>query len=265
MHLSKILLIDRTTEETLPVDIRHVIPRYLKAVDTQKKRTKKSAEVFTPSWVCNCQNNLVDGAWFGCDNVFNTEGDKCWVTNHDKVMFPVGKNWKEYISNNVLEITCGEAPYLVSRYDTVSGNPIPVPDRIGLLDRKLRIVSENCDDAAEWAVYALMSVMSTYGYEYQQDSLWLARKNVVQSVKEHYYHKFRQRMKQEHVLSVAEVVSWNIFLMDGLKMVVPNSCSPNCKGCKKKGLDGVQMHDGKYAKVMNWDTQEPMEFRELLK
>ena len=23
------------------------------------------AEVFTPSWVCNCQNNLVDDAWFG--------------------------------------------------------------------------------------------------------------------------------------------------------------------------------------------------------
>jgi hypothetical protein len=39
-----------------------------------------------------------------------------------------------------MEISCGEAPYLVSRYDTVSGNIISVDDRIGLLDRKLRVV-----------------------------------------------------------------------------------------------------------------------------
>ena len=44
-----------------------------------------------------------------------------------------------------LEISCGEAPYLVSRYDTVMGETIPISQRIGLLDRKLRVVSENTD------------------------------------------------------------------------------------------------------------------------
>lgn len=45
-----------------------------------------------------------------------------------------------------LEISCGEAPYLVSRYDSVTGKTIKIKNRIGLLDRKLRIVSENIEE-----------------------------------------------------------------------------------------------------------------------
>ena len=29
--------------------------------------------MFTPSWVCNAQNNLIDDAWFGRKGVFNEE------------------------------------------------------------------------------------------------------------------------------------------------------------------------------------------------
>lgn len=264
MKLIEILLTDRTSGKSLEIDIRRVVPRHTKARDTQKKRTKNVAEVFTPSWVCNAQNNLIDGAWFGRDNVFNTESEKSWKTNPDKVKFPDGKDWKDYIDNNVLEITCGEAPYLVSRYDTVSGEAIPVSDRIGLLDRKLRVLGENASTESEWLSYALDAVKSTYGYEYQQDSLWLARKNIVQSVKEHFYHRYGHRMPKEDVSRIAYVASWNIFQMDGLKAVIPNTCSAQCKGCKKKGLDGIHKHDGLYAKIMNWATNEPMEFRELM-
>ncbi len=34
-----------------------IIPRFKKKKTEQKGRTKSKAEVFTPSWVCNCQNN----------------------------------------------------------------------------------------------------------------------------------------------------------------------------------------------------------------
>ena len=40
-------------------------PRVLKSKENQTDRAKDMAEVFTPSWVCNAQNNLVDSAWFG--------------------------------------------------------------------------------------------------------------------------------------------------------------------------------------------------------
>jgi hypothetical protein len=50
-----------------------IMPRVKKDILLQKNRSRDMAEVFTPSWICNAQNNLVDTAWFGRENVFNTE------------------------------------------------------------------------------------------------------------------------------------------------------------------------------------------------
>ena len=51
-----------------------------KAAEEQRKRVEKRAEVFTPSWICNRQNNLVDAAWFNWNkqdsSPFNMEVDK---------------------------------------------------------------------------------------------------------------------------------------------------------------------------------------------
>lgn len=121
-------------------------PRVEKTKHEQLTRVRDKAEVFTPSWICNKQNNLVDNAWFRRENVFNVEQEKIWVVTQEKISFPDDKTWQNYVNANRLEITCGEAPYLASRYDTVSGNTIPVKERIGLLDRKLRVVCENVDD-----------------------------------------------------------------------------------------------------------------------
>ena len=88
--------------------------------------TRDKAEVFTPSWVCNEQNNLVDAARFGRQNVFNRSSGKRWETILEPVQFPRDKIWKDYVDARRMEISCGEAPYLVSRYDTVSGDFIPV-------------------------------------------------------------------------------------------------------------------------------------------
>jgi len=43
-----------------------ICPRVQKSKTGQTDRAKDTAEVFTPSLVCNAQNNLVDGAWFVC-------------------------------------------------------------------------------------------------------------------------------------------------------------------------------------------------------
>lgn len=91
-------------------------PRALKTRGEQIGRTKDMAEVFTPSWVCNAQNNLVDDAWFGHKGSFNIEDDtsKSWKATRTPVAFPEGKTWKDYVRSTRMEITCGEAPYLVS-------------------------------------------------------------------------------------------------------------------------------------------------------
>ena len=113
-----------------------------KSKEEQRIRSKEKAEVFTPSWVCNKQNNLVDNAWFGRENVFNIEEDKGWKANKEKIEF-TDKTWQDYVKDIRLEITCGEAPYLTSRYDTVTGEFIPLIERIGLLDRK-RLMAYGC-------------------------------------------------------------------------------------------------------------------------
>ena len=166
-------------------DNGHIImPRVLKNRDTQTARSREMAEVFTPSWICNAQNNLIDEAWFGRNDVFNTEyidehGCHRWNPNSEKIQFPEGKTWKDYVRDNRLEITCGEAPYIVSRYDTTTGESIPIEKRIGLLDRKLRVVGENTTTSGEWLEWAQEAYKSIYAYEWQGDNLLIARESML--------------------------------------------------------------------------------------
>src|SRR5699024_2142242 len=119
-------------------------PRTSKSEEAQFERTKKKAEVFTPSWIVNQMNNFCDEEWFKRKNVFNIQKDKSWEIVKEKVVFPENKTWKNYIDSTRLEITYGEAPYLVSRYDVSTGEMlVPTIIRMGILDRKLRIVNEN--------------------------------------------------------------------------------------------------------------------------
>ena len=126
-------------------------PRISKAQESQFNRTRDMAEVFTPSWICNAQNNLVDEQWFGRVHVFNVAQDTSWTTVQEPILFPKKKtrDWKHYVDARRMEISCGEAPYLVSRYDSATGQPIALQDRIGLLDRKMRVINENAADEAE--------------------------------------------------------------------------------------------------------------------
>src|SRR5574344_580383 len=63
-------------------------PRVSKDKETQLKRVRDKAGVFTPCWICNAQNNLVDEAGFGRKDVFNKETDKDWKTNLHPRIFP---------------------------------------------------------------------------------------------------------------------------------------------------------------------------------
>lgn len=128
-------------------------PRIQKSLEAQAQRTRKKAEVFTPAWLCNRMNNHCDEDWFGRTGVFNTENEyHTWTVTEGRIEFPKRKKWQHYVDSRRLEITCGEAPYLVSRYDVSTGELIVPPiRRIGMLDRKLRIVNENTDTYVEKA------------------------------------------------------------------------------------------------------------------
>ena len=86
--------------------------------------------------------------------------DKVWI---EPVTFPKskGRGWHAYVEAPRLEITCGEAPFVCSRYDTVTGDELPVGERVGFLDRKLRIVTEKAKTRKEWGCRALDALRAT--------------------------------------------------------------------------------------------------------
>ena len=250
-------------------------PRIDKSQKEQKIRIKDKAEVFTPSWICNEMNNHLSDEWFEKKNVFNTEKEKTWTTSKNKIQFSNedGKTWQDYVKSKVLEISCGEAPFLVSRYDTTTGEWIEVNDRIGALDRKLRVVNEQCDSEPDWYNWTLEAFKSTYGYEWQGDSLLIARENLLFTFIDYYIAKFENFPIKEYLIEIAKILSWNIWQMDGLKYVIPNSCKPTqkrqmslfqdeedtepCAGCIK---NDNSRHTGIYCKIMNWDTKRSIKF-----
>ena len=172
--------------------------------------------------------------------------------------------------DNRLEITCGEAPYIASRYDTTTGEQISVERRIGLLDRKLRVISENVDHSGEWLEAAQDAYKSIYAYEWQGDNLLLARESMLFTFIDYYKHKFGRKPFAKSMKYIAYIVSWNVWQMDGLKCVVPNSCHPMqdgqmdlfgrttetmvpCRGCF---YDDIYHHNGTYCLIKDWSVKD---------
>lgn len=236
-----------------------ILPRSVKSKDEQTKRSKDMAEVFTPSWVCNAQNNLIDDAWFGKQGVFNAESpEHTWKATTGKIEFPEGKTWKDYVRDTRLEITCGEAPYLVSRYDTVSGMPIELAERIGLLDRKLRVVSENTETTGEFLDWCQEAYKNTYGYEWQGDNLLLAREALLFTFLDYYRAKFGEEPLLKSIQYIAYIISWNVWQMDGLKF-----CPPGEEPC-----EGNLFNPSNLCLIRDWRKprdKQKIYFKSLLK
>ena len=198
-------------------------PRIQKSQEAQAARTRKKAEVFTPAWLCNMMNNYCDQEWFGRKDVFNIENeDHTWTVIEEPIEFPKRKTWKHYVDSRRLEITCGEAPYLVSRYDVSTGELIVPPKRrIGQLDRKLRIVNENTADFDEWLKWTIRAFEATYGYEYQGDNLLIARVNLLLTFIDYYRERWEKEPDEKPLGQMANKIALNIWQMDGLKDTVP--------------------------------------------
>lgn len=196
-------------------------PRVLKDLEEQKQRTRGKAEVFTPAWICNKMNNYCDEDWFGRKDVFNVENEHSWNTTTEHVAFNKPTDWKKYVDSRRLEITCGEAPFLVSRYDASTGEYIPVSNRIGILDRKLRVVNENTTNKEAWLKWTIRAFQGTYGYEFQGDNLLIGRINLMMTFVEYYQDRWGEAPEEKDLKKVANIIAWNLWQMDGLSGRVP--------------------------------------------
>ncbi|MBO8415003.1 MAG: restriction endonuclease subunit M [Proteobacteria bacterium] len=241
-------------------------PRALKDKKRQAASTKKLAEVFTPAWVCNIQNNVIDEAWFGRAEVFNQRLDKegrSWRSTPGRIKFPAGLTWQDYVLSNRLEITCGEAPYLTSRYDAVSAEPIELHQRIGFLDRKLRVVDENVNSEQEWLIWALHALESTYGFEWQCDNLLIARENLLLSFIDYLQDALGRQPTHTELTAAAERIAWNVWQMDGLTKAVP--CRLNLTADQKVKLTLADLLKLKAVPclVFDWKAGHPVLFADI--
>lgn len=284
-----VLLLDRTTGKNIlwstddyaPVNAKSQIqlsqitginssrikPRIKKQKEEQQSRTRNKAEVFTPSWICNAQNNLIDEAWFGRKNIFNTELEKSWKNSPEKISFSKdiesGRTWQDYVKLSRLEVACGEAPYLVSRYDSVTGRSIKLSERIGLLDRKMRVVLENAANEAEYFSWTTVAFQNIYGFELQGDNLLLARTNLLLSFNEYTKHFLKRLPTEEEQLKIAEIISWNLWQMDGLTFSTPFSSGDD--GVQGFLFEEMNTAENFPCKIMDWKENKIILYKSLLK
>lgn len=190
--------------------------RARKELEQQTERTKQHAEVFTPLWVCQKMIDHADEMWFNRANVFFVNGRPT-----EKVEFPKKRKWQHYVDSRRLEITCGEAPFLATRYDVLTGEVLPLDLRLGILDRKLRIVNENAADEKEWLTWAVRAYQATYGYEFQGDSLLIARLNLLMTFEEYFWKRWGHKPDEAAYKKIANIIAWNIWQMDGLTGKIP--------------------------------------------
>ena len=266
-------------DEITGVNGNVIKPRIEKTKEEHSVRIREKAEVFTSAVICNKQINLIDSAWFAKENVFNEETANGWVASTKPIKFPAkgSKKWQDYVKNTRLEISCGEAPYLASRYDAVNGTPIEINQRIGILDRKLRVICENVKNEEKWLEWAYIAFQNIYGYEWQGDNVLLARENLLYTFVDYYKYKFKCEPKVEYLMKIADILSWNIWQMDGIKLVIPGSCKETksgqiglfgddekkkpCVGCAK---NNQKLHTGIYCQVKDWESNKTIKFISLL-
>ena len=215
-------------------------PRSEKSKYEQKDRTKIRAEVFTPTWLVEKQNGYVEAEL--------------------EVM-----DLEDYIQLRWLEITCGEAPYMVTRYDTVTGEEIPLSERVGFVDRKLQRISREVSDEATFYELVKKAYRASYGYEYQGDSLLLARENLLATFEDYYLNKTENQPTLEQKKEIATIISYNVFQMDGLKKTSPYSAKQRQSQQLSLFADELEAQEVEESKthIKDWKKNRMIGFERL--
>ena len=204
--------------------------RVSKSKEAQAARTVEKAEVFTPSWICEKMVNQSITTMFTHTNnkIYSDEELRSVV---DEIIYerPFTRDEYNYFINmKWQEACCGEAPYIVSRYDTTTGEDINIYNRIGFLDRKLQLISRFMRDKAAWLEDVKAAYKTTYSFEYQGDNLFIARCNLLLTFIDYYKDCFGEEPAEEYAEEIAEIIKRNIIQMDGMTLLKPGK-TEECK------------------------------------
>lgn len=109
---------------------------------------------------------------------------------------------------------------------------------------------------------------SIYGYEYQGDSLLIARVNLLYTFIENMEYKFSLKPTEKQLLIIAKIISWNIWQMDGITMNAPYSERPSINKqmtifdfISKKEISDKEPIP---CKIHDWRAKKSVEFKSIM-
>ena len=122
------------------------------------------------------------------------------------------------------------------------------------------MINDNTETKEDWKEWALTAYHNTYGYEWQGDNLLLAREALLYTFIDYYRAKFGERPSEEDVLRIADIVSWNLWQMDGLRGVPPDYPSPG------ELLDNpIPDMFTTYCVIRDWEEGNELRYVDLIK
>src|SRR5699024_8636764 len=118
-----------------------------------------------------------------------------------------------------------------------------------------------------WLQLAVEIYKASYGYEYQGDSLLLARENLILTFIDNYFYMFGAFPDGRLIRELAKIVSFNVIQMDGLTYEVPYSDG----GTQEFGtqlslfeeLEPKEKATPDLAKIKLWSNNQLIDFKNL--
>lgn len=85
---------------------------------------------------------------------------------------------QEYVKLVWLEITCGEAPYICSRYDTTTGKKDHLSKESVFWIVSYKLLT-NVDSESDWLKWTKIAYKACFGYEWQGDNVLKPAYNIL--------------------------------------------------------------------------------------
>ncbi len=127
----------------------------------------------------------------------------------------------------------------------------------------MRVVCENAENEADYLLWARIAFENCYGFELQGDNLLLARANLLLSFDEYTKYFLKRNPTEEEQTKIAEIISWNLWQMDGLTFSTPFSSADD----NGQNFLFEEMNETKNfpCKIMDWKENKVILYKSLLK
>ena len=127
----------------------------------------------------------------------------------------------------------------------------------------MRVVGENTNNEGDWFKWSERAFQSIYGFEFQGDSLLIARENLLVSYCDYMEDKLNREPTEKELINIAKIISWNLWQMDGLTYTIPYEKA--VEPMEQITLFDFQEKDKKsLCRIKDWRARKIYTFQELV-